>query len=320
MTQLFHLGAIDNDGKLTKIGKQMSAFPLEPNYSRVLLAGIELGVKEEILNIIAMLSVEHIWISPFGDSEKEKAFSRKKELYQKYEESWPNEVFGDQVFLLDVFLEWKNKGDQWAKHYFLKPKLLKEASQIKQQLLSEIKRIDLVSQNDNENRQKNIFSRISEAFVYGHALGSKKIVSSKHVSKRSDYVYITNSHHAARVHPTSSLYFSDRPMPNWIFFTEISSTSHVFLNNVCSVAHEIAQKVLENKKKVSLDRLFQGHGSILDMLAEQQRRKESQTEEKPVTPAEPIFIEKRNNDSSVQLARERFLKRKENDPKQKKKN
>ena len=57
MEQLYNLGALDEEGLLTKLGRKMAEFPLEPPLSKMLIASVDLGCSEEILTIIAMLQV-----------------------------------------------------------------------------------------------------------------------------------------------------------------------------------------------------------------------------------------------------------------------
>ena len=38
---LNYLGAMDDDGKLTDLGSQMNQFPLEPELSKMVLAGVK---------------------------------------------------------------------------------------------------------------------------------------------------------------------------------------------------------------------------------------------------------------------------------------
>jgi ATP-dependent RNA helicase DHX8/PRP22 len=51
------LNALDDDGMLTRIGRKMAEFPLDPNLSKMLLTSIDLGCSDEIITIVAMLSV-----------------------------------------------------------------------------------------------------------------------------------------------------------------------------------------------------------------------------------------------------------------------
>lgn len=57
MYQLWILGAIDNTGGLTDLGRQMVEFPLDPALSKLLIVGSEMGCSNELLIIVSMLSV-----------------------------------------------------------------------------------------------------------------------------------------------------------------------------------------------------------------------------------------------------------------------
>ncbi len=66
LIQLNTLKAIDNHGNITKLGRKMSSFPLDPHLSRMM---IESGSKhcnclDEIVIICAMLCVENVWYRP----------------------------------------------------------------------------------------------------------------------------------------------------------------------------------------------------------------------------------------------------------------
>ncbi|XP_019155920.1 PREDICTED: probable pre-mRNA-splicing factor ATP-dependent RNA helicase DEAH5 [Ipomoea nil] len=64
MEQLFTLGALDEEGLLTKLGRKMAEFPLEPPLSKMLLASVDLGCSDEILTIIAMIQTGNIFYRP----------------------------------------------------------------------------------------------------------------------------------------------------------------------------------------------------------------------------------------------------------------
>lgn len=55
--ELLHsLGAFDENTNLSKIGLQMSEFPLDPQISKMILASPQFRCSNEILSIAAMLS------------------------------------------------------------------------------------------------------------------------------------------------------------------------------------------------------------------------------------------------------------------------
>ncbi|KAI5353745.1 hypothetical protein L3X38_006639 [Prunus dulcis] len=64
MEQLYSLGALDEEGLLTKLGMKMAEFPLDPPLSKMLLASADLGCSDEILTIIAMIRTGNIFYRP----------------------------------------------------------------------------------------------------------------------------------------------------------------------------------------------------------------------------------------------------------------
>lgn len=54
---LIELGALSATGKLSALGKQIAAIPLEPRYARMLVAAAEIGVLREVIAIVAGLTI-----------------------------------------------------------------------------------------------------------------------------------------------------------------------------------------------------------------------------------------------------------------------
>lgn len=61
---LYALSALDDEGLLTRLGRKMADFPMEPPLAKMLIASVELGCSEEILSIVAMLSVQNVFYRP----------------------------------------------------------------------------------------------------------------------------------------------------------------------------------------------------------------------------------------------------------------
>jgi pre-mRNA-splicing factor ATP-dependent RNA helicase DHX38/PRP16 len=51
MYQLWILGALDNTGNLTDLGRQMVEFPLDPALSKLVIVGTAMGCSAELLVI-----------------------------------------------------------------------------------------------------------------------------------------------------------------------------------------------------------------------------------------------------------------------------
>jgi ATP-dependent RNA helicase DHX8/PRP22 len=64
MEQLYALSALDDEGLLTKLGRMMAEFPIEPQLSKMLLTAVDLGCADEILTITSMLQVQNVFYRP----------------------------------------------------------------------------------------------------------------------------------------------------------------------------------------------------------------------------------------------------------------
>jgi pre-mRNA-splicing factor ATP-dependent RNA helicase DHX38/PRP16 len=67
---LWVLGALDNTGELTDLGRQMAEFPIDVALSKMLLTAHKLGCSEEMVTIVSMLSVPSIYYRPKGREEE----------------------------------------------------------------------------------------------------------------------------------------------------------------------------------------------------------------------------------------------------------
>ena len=114
MFQLWILGALDNNGGITQTGQKMSAFPLDPPLSKMLLAAAELGGVSELVSIVSLLSVPSIF---FIAKEKQQEAESLKEKFFVPE--------SDHLTLLNVFQQWKRAkcSAQWCLKHFVQPKV-----------------------------------------------------------------------------------------------------------------------------------------------------------------------------------------------------
>ena len=71
LKQLFFLDAIDEYGTITELGIEMCRFPLEPSYSRALIASLVMGCMEDMVTLVSLLSTENIWSKPPRVKEQE---------------------------------------------------------------------------------------------------------------------------------------------------------------------------------------------------------------------------------------------------------
>lgn len=73
LKQLYYFDALDRDGQVTPMGKEMGRFPLSPSLSRVLLGAKSMRCAALLLPVVAMLCVEQIFVRPSGKDKAARA-------------------------------------------------------------------------------------------------------------------------------------------------------------------------------------------------------------------------------------------------------
>lgn len=137
LKQLFLLEAIDDTGKLTTLGNEMSIFPLSPFLSRVLIASArQYECSREVVIIVAMLSVEEIFITPRNVEKQMDADEKRKEFYH------PS---GDHMMLLNIFEKFRDSGygRDWCRDKYFNYRALSMAKSIRDQLRELMEKHDL---------------------------------------------------------------------------------------------------------------------------------------------------------------------------------
>lgn len=99
MYQLWVLGALDNVGDLTPVGRKMSEFPMEPSMAKMLIVSVDYQCSSEMLTIVSMLSVPSVFYRPKERMEEADAAREKFNVPES-----------DHLTLLNVFNQWKSHG------------------------------------------------------------------------------------------------------------------------------------------------------------------------------------------------------------------
>lgn len=126
LEQLYALQALDDEGLLTRLGRKMAEFPLEPQLSKMLIQSVDLGCSEEILTVVAMLTAGNVFYRP---KEKQAQADSKKAKFHQPE--------GDQLTLLTVYNSWKanNFASPWCFENYIQARSMKRAQDVRKQLL-----------------------------------------------------------------------------------------------------------------------------------------------------------------------------------------
>ena len=85
LTHLYQLGALEDSGIINDIGLQMARLPLSASLARTLLAATGPGIEclSEVIDIIACLSVENIFLKTTSEEKKDEAEAARKMLHRR---------------------------------------------------------------------------------------------------------------------------------------------------------------------------------------------------------------------------------------------
>ncbi|KAL3860346.1 hypothetical protein ACJMK2_010482 [Sinanodonta woodiana] len=213
MYQLWTLGAFDNTGALTPLGRKMVEFPLDPALSKMLIISLEMGCSAETLIIVSMLSVPAIFYRPKG---REEDSDGAREKFQVPE--------SDHLTYLNVYLQWKKSGysASWCNEHFIHIKAMRKVREVRQQLkeIMDQQKMDLMScSNDWDIVRKCICSS------YFHQAARLKGIG-EYVNCRTGM--------PCHLHPTSAL-FGMGYTPDYIVYHELVMTSKEYMQCVTAV-------------------------------------------------------------------------------------
>ncbi|CAK9003303.1 Probable pre-mRNA-splicing factor ATP-dependent RNA helicase DEAH5 (DEAH RNA helicase homolog PRP22) [Durusdinium trenchii] len=226
MENLYALGALDEEGLLTKMGRKMAEFPLDPVLAKTLISSVELGCAREVLTVVAMLSVENVFYRP---KEKQAQADQKKARFHQPE--------GDHMTLLAVYEAWENSrySKPWCYENFVQARSIGRARDIRKQLLGIMDRHRMPIESCGKK-----FQAIQMAIASGFFT---------HTAKRDPQEgYRTIEGQPVFIHPGSALFNRN---PEWVIYHELVLTTKEYMRNVMLVQPKWLTEVAPNFFKTS---------------------------------------------------------------------
>ena len=191
--QLFTLGAINDERKLTKVGRMMAEFPLDPQLSKMMCVSKDFGVSDQVVTICAMLSV--------GNSIFHIPRNQKRDGQNTIQSFFKGG--GDHLALCTVYEEWQdsNFSDNWCFTNFVQARSMRRARDIREQMamLAERAEIELV----REGTQEQLLKCITSGFFYNSATRNR---DGKSYKTRNPIV----KNEAVWLSPPSTAFFSKK--------------------------------------------------------------------------------------------------------------
>ncbi|CAH0380214.1 unnamed protein product [Pelagomonas calceolata] len=211
MQSLYALGALDDEGLLTRFGRKMAEFPLEPQLSKMLITAADLRCAEEILTVVAMLSVEQPFYRP---KEKQAQADAKKAKFFQSE--------GDHLMLLAVYEAWKNAkfSNPWCYENYLQARAMRRAQDVRKQLVTILDRykMDVLSAGRD-------WDLVRRAIVAGYFTNAAK------KDPQEGYRTMVEGSPVS-IHPSSALFNKN---PEWLVYHELVLTSKEYMRNVMAI-------------------------------------------------------------------------------------
>mmetsp|Transcript_22696 Transcript_22696/g.31742 ORF Transcript_22696/g.31742 Transcript_22696/m.31742 type:complete len:423 (+) Transcript_22696:3-1271(+) len=208
---LYTLGALDEEGLLTRLGRKMAEFPLEPSLSKILITSAELGCSEEMLSVVGMLSVEDIFYRP---KEKQAQADMKKAKFFQPE--------GDHLTYLTVYQSWAHNkfSNPWCYENYLQARALRRAQDVRKQLVQLMDRYRLPIESCGKN-----WNRLRKAITSGYFMNAAK------KDPQEGYKTIVEGQ-PVYVHPGSALF---NRQPDWLIYHQLVLTSKEYMRSCMTI-------------------------------------------------------------------------------------
>ncbi|KAJ5946781.1 hypothetical protein N7454_003620 [Penicillium verhagenii] len=211
LEQLYALGALNDRGDLTKVGRQMAEFPTDPMLAKAILASGQYGCVEEVLSIVSMLS------------EASALFFRPKDK-KIHADSARNRFTikdgGDHLTLLNIWNQWVDSDFSvvWAKENFLQQRSLTRARDVRDQLAKLCDRVEVAVSTCGATNIIPIQKAITSGF-FPNAARLQRGGDSYRTIKNGQSVYL---------HPSSTLFEVN---PRWVIYFELVLTSKEYMRS-----------------------------------------------------------------------------------------
>ncbi|KAI9334288.1 P-loop containing nucleoside triphosphate hydrolase protein [Obelidium mucronatum] len=211
---LNYLDALNDDIELTPTGVMMSDFPLDPQLAKALISSAQYNCSNEVLSIVAMLSVPNCFIRP--NDQRKQADEAKAQF---------DHEDGDHLTLLNAFYEYtENNGDaQWCFRNYLNARAMKSAENVRTQLARMMQKhgLPLVSTKFDD---KNYYTNIRKALTSGF------FMQVAHKERNGHYLTVKDNQ-VVQLHPSCCL----NSKPEWVLYNEFVLTQKNYIRTCIEV-------------------------------------------------------------------------------------
>ncbi|KAL5723812.1 RNA helicase [Ranunculus cassubicifolius] len=241
---LFSLNALNKVGDLTKLGRKMAEFPVDPMLSKMIVASEKYKCSEEIISIAAMLSAGNsIFYRP-----------KDKQVYADAAKmTFHTGNVGDHIALLNIYNSWRetNFAAHWCHENYIQLKTLKRARDIRDQLEGLLERVEI-----EPSSSLNDLEAIKKAITSGFFPQSARL------QKSGAYKTVKNPQ-TVHIHPNSGL---AQVLPRWVIYNQLVLTTREYMREITELKPEWLVEIaphyyqLKDVEDTSLKKLPRGQG------------------------------------------------------------
>ncbi|KAH7119021.1 P-loop containing nucleoside triphosphate hydrolase protein [Dendryphion nanum] len=236
LENLYALGALNESGQLSKMGRSIAEFPLNPFLAKTIIGGEKYNCVEEILSIVALLP------------ESGSLFFRPKE--KKLESDAARERFtsreaGDMGTLLNIWNQWVDADYDagWAKQNYLQIRTLNRARDVRDQLEQLATRVGLEITSSGS----------SDHIAVRKALTSGLFINAARLQRDGLSYRLVKNGLTTYIHP-SSVMMENRS--KWIIYYELQLTTKEYMRSVMPIEPEwLTEAAPHFHKSEELDKL-----------------------------------------------------------------
>lgn len=246
LRQLYYFQAIDVNGHVTTLGEQLVEFPLQPSLARVLIRSCQLDCHSAVLPMVAMLSVESVFIRPSNREEAEGALEVHKELAQA---GGGTSDFATLLAIYQLATESRSIR-KWCRDNYVHWRAIKTAQSIHQQLESILARQNICpAASDESSLLAPLSQRVRQSLCYGLFCNVGRVSAS-----RRNFRTMDGHSTVAYIHPSSVLFGQEKSL-DWVVYMELVETAKTYMRTLCPIRYGWVQELLPQLHDIDVYKL-----------------------------------------------------------------
>ncbi|KAK4051658.1 Salivary acidic proline-rich phosphoprotein 1/2 [Microbotryomycetes sp. JL201] len=217
LLSLHALDAIDRQGKITTVGRQMASLPLEPSYARILLASFEQGCPRDVIDLVALLGSRDTLLNQSIATRDAAAAARRKFMHRT----------GDHLTLLNILRAYEDvpvaERKSWCREHFINVRAITQVLDARKQLRERCERMSFAwdTSNPDDTEHESVLISLVAGLFNNTALLQADGTYKQLMSQRTIHI-----------HPGSCIHNKRAPA---IIYDELVLTTKTYARNVSSI-------------------------------------------------------------------------------------